>query len=141
MVVRRGDPVDADGVIVKGSMIEEYVLELQRSMSLSNDQTRHVLNFIMLQYMLRNITTGDFMIHSGKIVSIARLASIADIASHLEQVLSTGTTNIRLLPITPSEIPVIQFEPRRVGSSCTISAHELWIKYIDNLRSSGSMDG
>ena len=63
--------------IIKESMIEEYVMDLQRRKKLKNDITRQIMNFLILQFLLKNIQPNDFKFNShGKILNIVLGAGI-----------------------------------------------------------------
>ena len=57
--------------VIKESMIEEYVMDLQRRKKLKNDITGQIMNFLILQFLLKNIQPNDFKFNShGKILNI-----------------------------------------------------------------------
>jgi len=64
--------------VIKESMIEEYVMDLQRRKKLKNDITRQIMNFLILQFLLKNIQPNDFKFNShGKILNIVLGAGIS----------------------------------------------------------------
>lgn len=127
-------------------MIEEYVLELKSKYKLGNERTRQIMSFLILQFMLKNILPGDFVVTpEGKIKDIKLPVS--------SQLGSSG------IPFTPEKerktIPVISMSKDDLGklrslpytkeekenpskssvfaknSSASISSYDLWSKFVE----------
>jgi hypothetical protein len=125
-------------------MIEEYVLELKSKYKLGNERTRQIMSFLILQFMLKNILPGDFVVTSeGKIKDIRLPVS--------SQVGPSGipcTREIKTIPVISlskddlgklRSLPYTKEEKENPSkssvfaknSSVSISSYDLWSKFVE----------
>jgi hypothetical protein len=125
-------------------MIEEYVLELKSKYKLGNERTRQIMSFLILQFMLKNILPGDFVVTpEGKIKDIRLPVSPqvgpSGIPCTRERktipVISMSKDDLgklRSLPYTKEE----KENPSKSSvfaknSSVSISSYDLWSKFVE----------
>jgi hypothetical protein len=134
-------------VTIRESMIEEYVLELQKRKGWQSEMTRQIMNFLILQFLLKNIHPQDFSIVNGKIVDILLRSNESTETSSswnrfLDSPLSdmkttrplTRNVKIPVIPMTKKDLGDLQFRPLPpVGDNTksTISSYDLWSRYLE----------
>lgn len=145
LVVSSSSSVVITNPTIRESMIEEYVLELKSKHNLGNERTRQIMSFLILQFMLKNILPGDFVVTpEGKIKDIRlpvspQVGPMDGIPGTRERktipVISMTKDDLgklRSLPYTKEE----KENPSKSSvfaknSSASISSYDLWSKFVE----------
>lgn len=136
-------------ISIRESMIEEYVLELQKRKGWQSEMTRQIMNFLVLQFLLKNIQPQDFTIVHGKIVNIALRPGDSTETSpawnrYLDSPLSDmkkarplpRKVKIPVIPMTKKDLIGLQYRSLPSGETpgnniTTISSYDLWSRYLE----------
>lgn len=136
--------------VIKEHMIEDYVLRLQRSMNLSNERTRQLMSFFLLQFMLKNLHPYDFEVQNERIIRLDKFP-----VSTIDQVCPTDPDlgvcppppphphRIIVIPLDKQDLGDLDFEgivrsssSIKMVSACRYAStsYDMWMKYLETQR-------
>jgi len=119
-------------------MIEEYVLRLQKTQELSHETTRQLLNYFLLQYMLKNNQVGDMMTRD---IPLERLLTV------FPKPPETTTRQIMVIPLQKHDFADIDFNrivmhPKEVHHhhKHATTSYDMWCRYLETFRTIRNTD-
>lgn len=137
--------------VIKEHMIEDYVLRLQKSMNLSNERTRQLMSFFLLQFMLKNLHPYDFQVQNERIIrldkfpasQIDRVCPMDPNRAYPEVPPPMPPRRIVVLPLEKHDLRDLDFEgivsassPMKILSVCRCAptSYDMWMKYLETQR-------